>query len=164
MKLYLLRHGQAEELDSAKFPSDSVRPLTARGERNTRRLARALGQWEVTFDVILSSDLVRARDTADLVAEGLGSKGKVGRSEHLAPGGDARELIKEINKLSPTPGSLLLVGHEPDLGRLVSLFCTGGYDLPIFFKKGGLCRLDVSALKYGCCAVLEWMIPPGVLD
>jgi phosphohistidine phosphatase len=56
---------------------------------------------------------------------------------------------------------LLLVGHEPDLSRLVSLLVTGNLQLQMDFRKGGLCKLDVEKLKAGKCATLAWLLTPG---
>jgi phosphohistidine phosphatase SixA len=58
---------------------------------------------------------------------------------------------------------VLLVGHEPYLSGLISLLCTGGPDLALTMKKGGLCRLGVEVLSCGQCATLEWLLSPRVL-
>ncbi len=67
MKLYVLRHAEAADDNDPRFESDADRPLTIKGVRRTKLLAHALRQWEITFDVILSSPLVRARETAEIV-------------------------------------------------------------------------------------------------
>ena len=55
---------------------------------------------------------------------------------------------------------MLLVGHEPDLGRLISVLVTGKRGLAVAVKKGGLCKLEIGTLQYGRCATLQWLVPP----
>jgi phosphohistidine phosphatase len=71
MKLYILRHGEAAEHSDPRFKNDADRPLTPNGIRRTKQLAHSLRQLEVSFDVIFSSPLVRARETAEIVERGL---------------------------------------------------------------------------------------------
>jgi phosphohistidine phosphatase len=160
MKLYILRHGEAVEHGDPRYPNDSDRPLTPKGTRRSRTLARVLRDLEVSFGVILSSPLVRARETAEIVQREMRLRSRVELTEHLAPLGDAEELVHRLNEIGPTPGGILLVGHEPGLSSLISLLCTGGTDLSLSLKKGGLCRMEVDSLRAGRCASLEWLMPP----
>jgi phosphohistidine phosphatase SixA len=73
------------------------------------------------------------------------------------------ELVHQINTIRPAPKSVVLVGHEPYLSGFVSLLCTGGPGLPIVFKKGALCRLEVQVLSCGKCAALDWLLQPRVI-
>src|SRR5882762_5883878 len=111
MKLYILRHGEAGEPDDPKYKNDAERPLTLKGIQRTKLLAHALRQMEITFDVILSSPLVRARETAEIVERGLRLQGRLELNEHLAPSGDVEKLLNQLNKLRPAPGNILLAGH-----------------------------------------------------
>jgi len=163
MKLYLLRHGDAADHGDSRYPNDADRPLTVKGVQRTRLLAHALRQWEISFDVILTSPLVRARQTAEAIARGLNLHGRLELTDHLAPSGDVERLVYHLNKLRPVPASVLLVGHEPYLSSLVSLLCTGGSHLSLSLKKGGLCRLEVEALRCSRCAILEWLLAPRLL-
>ena len=160
MKLYILRHGEAAERGDPRYPNDADRPLTPKGARRTRALVRVLRRLDITFDVIFSSPLVRARETAEIVARGLCLQGGVELTEHLSPLGGAERLVHELDELRPTPESILLVGHEPDASRLISLLCTGGPHLSLTLKKGGLCRMEIESLRAGQCARLEWLMPP----
>lgn len=165
MKLYLLRH--AEAVDATETPSgtDEERALTPRGRRRARALAHALRQRGIACDLIWTSPLVRARQTADILARGL----RVGRPpvvvELLAPDQPPRPLIAELQGLRPLPDALMLVGHEPHLSRLAALLCTGdpeGLDLTL--KKCGLCRLELDNVRAGRCATLEWLVSPRWFD
>jgi phosphohistidine phosphatase len=114
--------------------------------------------------VIFSSPLVRARETAEIVERGLRLHGRLELTEHLAPSGDADQLVHQLDALRPTPESILLVGHEPDSSGLISLLCTGGSHLSLTLKKGGLCRMEIESLRAGRCARLEWLMPPFLIE
>jgi len=163
MKLYVLRHADAADDNDPRFENDADRPLTIKGVRRTKLLAHALRQWEITFDAILSSPLLRARETAEIVMRGLRLQGKLELSDHLAPSGDVEKLLNRLNTLRPVPKNALLVGHEPYLSNLISLLCAGGPNLSLTLKKGGLCRMEVDQLHSARCANLEWLLAPLLL-
>lgn len=164
MKLYILRHADAGNHGDPAYANDDERPLSPKGIARTEDLARQLKRWKIEFDVILTSPLVRARETAEIVARRLRLKERVVLTEQLAPSGDVVKLVVEVNSMLPTPENLLLVGHEPYLGQMISRLCTAHSDLALTLKKGGLCRLDVEALRAERCAYLEWMLEPSVIE
>lgn len=161
MKLYLLRHGKAVEREASG--DDASRPLTDEGRERTRSVAQGMRRLGLEFDLILSSPLARARETAEIVAEAFDAAGKLRFTDRLADSDAHAALIREIRALRPQPDSLLLVGHEPDLGELVSLLLGSASALPIRFKKAGLCCLSVAGIEPGPCAVLEWLLAPKQL-
>jgi len=163
MKLYILRHGEAAEHGDPRYKNDADRPLTPKGIQRTKALAHALRQLDITFDVIFSSPLVRAREMAEVVERGLRLHGRLELTEHLAPSGDVEKLVHQLNKVRPAPESILLVGHEPYLSSLISLLCTGGSHLSLTLKKGGLCRMEVESLRAARCASLEWLLSPRLI-
>lgn len=160
MKLYILRHGDAADHGDRRYASDAERPLTPKGIKRTRQLVNALRQMEITFDVIYSSPLVRARQTAEIVARGLDLEKKLRLSNHLSPSAAYVDLIAQVENARPSSDAILLVGHEPYLSGLISLLCTGGPSLGLTLKKGGLCRLEMDAAKPGRCASLVWLLAP----
>ena len=160
MELYLLRHGLAVERGTTGFENDSARPLTPKGRRQLRKISAALRQMDLNFDLILSSPFRRAKQTAEIAAAELKLKKRLKFSRALAPGGDAAVLFRQLARVKPSPESVLLVGHEPDLSRLVSRLVTGGVQLQMDFKKGGLCKLDAEKLQAGKCATLAWLLTP----
>jgi phosphohistidine phosphatase len=163
MKLYVLRHGEAAERGDPKFKNDADRPLTPKGMQRTKVLAHALRQMEISFDLIFSSPLVRARETAEIVEHGLRMHGRLELTDQLAPTGDMERLVELLNGVRPAPKTLLLVGHEPYLSSLISVLCAGGSNLAMTLKKGGLCRLGGEQLRCARCASLEWLLPPRLL-
>lgn len=160
MELYLLRHGLAVERGTRGFEDDAARPLTPKGRRQMRKIAAAMEKIECNFDLILSSPLLRAKQTAEIVAAGLKLKKRLKFSNALAPGGEAAILLRQLAREKPGAKKILLVGHEPDLSRLVSLLVTGDWHLALDFKKGGLCRLEAQTLCAGKCATLAWLLTP----
>jgi len=164
MRIYILRHGIAVDHGTPGYEPDSERPLTPEGRRKTRLIARDLAKLDVKPDVILTSPLVRARQTADIVATILRLKSRLRICDPLTSGGDAKRLIAEINKQHGKAESIMLVGHEPDLSELASLLLTGNKaGAAIELKKGGLCVLEMDVLRAGRCATLLWLAPPKLL-
>ena len=160
MEIYILRHGIAVEPGTAGYADDSERPLTSKGERKLTRITEAMKAMELSFDRILSSPYVRARQTAEIVAEAFGAAKKLDFSDHLTPNGSSKKLIEFLNQIEPLPNSVLLVGHEPHLSGLISRLVSGNVALALELKKGGLCKLTTGSLKYGRCATLEWLLTP----
>jgi phosphohistidine phosphatase len=160
MKLYLLRHGDAGERDASSYTSDAARALTPKGIKRTRELAKFLKAAEVHFDTILSSPLIRAHQTAEIIAEELGMEKELRFVSELAPDHALTEVVALLASAPAKTEAMLLVGHEPGLSRLISLLCTGGANLSLTLKKGGLCRLDLGEVKSGPCAALEWLLTP----
>ena len=160
MNLFLLRHGLAVEPDTPGFKNDAVCPLTPKGRRQLGKVAQAMRRMELSFDVIWSSPLVRARQTAELVAKALPAR-PLALADDLSPGGNAGKLIKKLQALKPAPENILLVGHEPDLSELLSRLVTGNTHAGFAFKKAGLAKLEVDSLRAAKCATLAWLLTPG---
>ncbi len=158
MKIYILRHGIAVDRGSPDYAQDSDRPLTPKGERELLKIAEAMEALELRFDVILSSPYVRARQTAEIVADIFDVRSKLEFSDNLTPSGSPKKLVNEINDKAPK--SILLVGHEPYLSQFVSLLVAGDSGLALTLKKGGLCKLSSESLTAGRCATLDWLLTP----
>lgn len=161
MMLYLMRHGLAVEPGTPGFKTDADRALTAKGRRQMRKIAAALAEMELEFDLILTSPFVRARQTAEIVAATLKLKKRLKFCNPLAVGGDPAVLLRQLERLKPLPENLLLVGHEPGLSHLLSILLTGDLQLSVDFKKGALCKLEIKKLHLGACATLSWLLTPG---
>lgn len=164
MNLYILRHGIAVECGTPGFEKDADRPLTSKGERKLWRAAEAMKAMELEFDLILSSPLLRARQTAEIVAGSFKAQKKLKFSDDLKPGGSEKKLIESLNKLEPQPENILLTGHEPYLSGLISLLVGGDAGLPVELKKGSLCKLAVEELRPGRCATLQWLLTPKQME
>lgn len=163
MKLSLLRHGIAAERDNPEYEHDSERPLTPKGERRMRRIAKGIQVSGIASDLILSSPYVRAKQTAEIVAQVLSTPEGVMVAETLTPEGNPRQLIAMLLTDHRERQDVLLVGHEPYLSRLLSTLLTGGPNLAVEMKRGGLCSLNIETLRFGRCASLVSLLSPRQL-
>ena len=160
MELFILRHGIAVERGTEGVKNDFDRRLTPEGEEKLRRITRAMRHLQLSFDWILSSPYVRARETAELVASALALKKKIELQETLGADSNPREFIAGLIRVADLPKRVLVVGHEPSLSTLASLLLTGNAQPCLSFKKGGLAKLTVGKLRVGRCATLEWILTP----
>jgi phosphohistidine phosphatase len=163
MNLYILRHGIAVEHGAAGYENDDERPLTGKGERKMWAIADAIKALEISFDLILSSPLVRARQTAEIVAEALKCQKRMELTDTLSPQDSAKPLI-ELLREQRALDDFVLVGHEPFLSRLIALLISGTSETSVLLKKGGFCKLSTDDLKHGKCATLEWLLTPKQME
>jgi phosphohistidine phosphatase len=164
MNLFILRHGIAAEPDAPGIKTDAERPLIPKGEQRLREAAAAMERMELSFDAIISSPYLRAKQTAEIVAKHFKLQKKLAFSDDLIPGGNPQALIRQINDLKPAPENILLVGHEPYLGRLIALLAAGTPTAMIEMKKGSLCKLEAEELECGHCAMLAWLLTPRQME
>lgn len=160
MDLYLLRHAIAAEAGIGNLTADSERPLTEEGKKRMVRIARAMRKLGLSFDLILSSPYLRARETADVVAVEFGLENALELTPYLEPGQKLERIVSLVRTRSKDSPAILLVGHEPALSALIAVLLGGDTSIGITMKKAGLCRLRVDSLRYGKCATLEWLLAP----
>ena len=158
-QLYLIRHGVAAERGE-QYPDDTKRPLTSDGMQKLRKEAKALQALDVTFDVILTSPLVRTRQTAEIIGAAFRDVPPIVNMPSLAPGGAHNAIIEELAK-HHRRHRIALVGHEPGIGELAGRLI--GLRRPIEFKKGAICRIDVAALPPTGPGQLRWFLTPRIL-
>jgi len=159
IQLYLIRHGLAGARGEA-WPDDAKRPLTPEGVARLRKAAKGLAALGVSFDQVLTSPLVRTRQTAEIVAQALAPRGAVVTLDALAPGGTPAAIIAAL-AAHVRQGSVAVVGHEPDLGQLAARLIGAKAAIP--FKKGGVCRIDLDTLPPTHPGRLVWFAPPKML-
>ncbi len=137
--LYLIRHGLAGEHGS--YANDNERPLTEEGQQKTRQVARRLAAFNLEFDLILTSPLVRARQTAEILMDvGLGKH--LEEFSPLAPGGRIEDWVEWLSSWKPgKTGCLALVGHEPGLSTWAETLMWGDAKGAIELKKAGVIGL-----------------------
>lgn len=164
MELYILRHAIAVMRGTEGFPQDPDRPLTDKGRSKLRRVVRGMNALDLSFDQILTSPYLRARQTAEIVAREMGAAKTLESTPHLAPGGDPRALLRQLTSRRAPGERILLVGHEPYLSELISVLVCGDERTAITLKKAGLCKLAAPTLRYGRCASLEWLLTPSQLE
>jgi phosphohistidine phosphatase len=163
MRLILFRHGPAGRPDPTRWPDDRARPLSERGEGKTRAAAKGLNRLLAKGSRVWTSPLVRAHRTAELlVAAHGGNPPQVVAA--LASGGSMRSLLEQLAAASRAApeGTIVLVGHEPELGRLAGLLLDdSGRALPL--KKAGACALSFDGIPGKQLGDLEWFLPPRIL-
>jgi len=158
-EIYIVRHAIAAERGEA-WPDDSKRPLTTRGVHRFRDSLGGLKWLDFAVDEIFSSPLVRAKQTADLLAAGVQGGVGVKILEALAPGHAPAVVMAQLAK-SAKRQRVALVGHEPDLGGLAAHLI--GASRPLALKKGGMCRIDIGAFSPRRTGSLVWFLTPKVL-
>ena len=153
MFLYILRHAIAVQRGTSGYPNDD-RPLTEDGRDKMRKAARGISHVVENVDLILTSSLIRAHDTAKIAAEALGAEHKIEVCRELLPGSSARKLLLYLAKYKNL-NHIMIVGHEPDLGYLASSLL-GSERVIVEFKKGSLCCIEVSGLPPRGAGTLLW--------
>jgi phosphohistidine phosphatase len=160
MKVILFRHGPAGRRDSSRWPDDVARPLTSRGEARTRLVARGLARLEPRIGAILTSPLERASATARVLQAATGT-GKPEILEALAPRGSYRQIVEALASRA-SDETVVLVGHEPGLGKLAGTLLFGApAALPL--KKAGACAISFVGPPLPGKGQLAWFLPPRTL-
>lgn len=141
MKLYLFRHGIAEDRKLGK--EDHQRILTPAGIGKTEKIALKLKKLELKFDLIITSPLIRAKQTAQILQKHHLAQ-QIKEDSTLAPQGDIQQWIKWLQKSDHSSKSqLLLVGHQPDLGHWAEVLVWGESQEKIILKKAGIIGLEI---------------------
>ena len=150
MEIWVLRHAKAEEAGPAT--SDEQRALTPGARKTMRSVAEAIARLDPKLDAILTSPLLRARQTAEPVARALGERDLLIETESLSPGADPKEILREIERRGLDRA--LVVGHMPHLGRLLGYLLTGRPNTLIEVRKAALARVEFDG---------DTPKPPGTL-
>jgi phosphohistidine phosphatase len=155
VKILFVRHAIAEEPHSFKGHDDLQRPLTEEGRHKARRAFKLLAKFYDPPELIVSSEAVRARQTADLLAEVFP---KAARQEHadFNPGADYSSLTAWLRGLDRNLERVALVGHEPDLSMMIGGVVARGH-LNIQVKKAACIEADCNHLGRG---ELTLLLPP----
>jgi phosphohistidine phosphatase len=156
LRLYFLRHGKA--MSRAEWEEDDdLRPLTPQGADEVRRVGATLAALGLAPEVVVSSPLERARRTAEIAAEALGTGATLVFDERLGHGFDVPALLTVVERHRPET-SIMLVGHEPGFSTVIGEL-TGGR---VVCKKGGVARVDVDGADLDG-GRLVWLLPPTLL-
>lgn len=155
MWILVVRHGLAGKRDSRKFPEDDLRPLTPKGRKSFAKAARglaapaALGGKGRSPETVFASPVLRALETARILAKavplGRESVIPVPALHHARP---ARAGLAALARLHP-PSAFAVVGHEPNLGEIVSLLISGTAGAGTPLEKGSACLIEADALAPG---------------
>jgi phosphohistidine phosphatase len=158
MVIYFLRHANAGEprLDSA---SDEKRPLDKLGVNQSHDMGRVLAALDIKLDVIISSPLLRAFQTAELIAEELGHKAKITTDAALRPEA-SYEKFQDLLRRYSGKKAILVAGHNPSLTDFLNRLLNGGTSMNVIeMKKGAVAKVETNDHD---SAVLKWYLPPKV--
>lgn len=155
MDLYILRHGKAE--DAGHGIADAQRTLTRNGREEIAAIALWMAGHNLAFDLIATSPLARAEETAVIVADTLGLAERLATWTQLEPGGSPDEICRELDRLK-SPGAVLLVGHEPLLSTLVGRIIAGETGAGIVMTKGGLAKIRDFSFRNRPSGELHWLL------
>jgi phosphohistidine phosphatase len=114
---------------------------------------------KMEFDIIATSPLKRASETAEVVAKALKEEGAVQMWDELKPESDSKALYRRLSKLK-ADSSVLVVGHEPYLGTMIVEIIGGGAEVRVSLKKAGLAKVELTALLPVPSGELRWLLTP----
>ena len=155
MLVHLLRHADAGDPEAWQGP-DSLRPLSAKGRRQSKRLGDHLAAIGFTTNAIITSPKVRSEQTADIIGERLGVAVTV--DDRLAGAFDL-ESLDELLTDAGDPDRIVLVGHDPDFSDVLSTLCGPQLEM----KKAAFARIDVERPLRAGRGTLRWLLPPDAL-
>lgn len=160
VRLYLIRHAIAFERDADKWPDDAKRPLTHKGIARMREVVDGLLELNVEIDLVVTSPLVRAKQTADVLLAGLSDPPELVISDSLMPSGSPSAVAEALSPHSKLK-NIALVGHEPSLGELGAWLI--GAKHPLAFKKGGVACIEMPTMPLVGPGQLMWLATPRML-
>ena len=162
-EIYIMRHGIASKrTGDGGALEDAKRNLTAEGKEKMRKIGRGLQSLCVSLDWIVTSPLVRAVETAEIVAQSFDPAVRLDLCDGLRPGEPAEKILSLLAK-QPGRVRVLLVGHEPDLGNLAARLIGAGPHANLVLKKGGCCLITSGHLSPGMQGQLVWWLTPRML-
>lgn len=163
MELLVIRHAGARDRDDFAETglSDDLRPLTDEGADEMRQVARGLRTQVKAIEVLATSPLVRAVQTAELVAEAYGIEVRE-TTTSLSPEAPLEEFEKWCAGLGAKK-LVAVVGHEPHLSTLVTWLVTGMHESRVRLKKGGACLLEFESEVRRDSGTLNWLLTPRQL-
>jgi phosphohistidine phosphatase len=162
MDVILIRHAEAGSRDESQWPDDDLRPVSPEGRTRHTGIARAMKRLGIEFEFLVTSPLVRARQTADITAEVYGWKEPPQQSEALGHGCSVSAVVKLLGKFPPD-SSVALVGHEPDLSGVAAALIGRSGDASIKLKKSGVIGISFDGAPEAGRGELMFLLKPGHL-
>ncbi len=157
MLVYFVRHASAgqHKVDPAK---DEKRPLDNDGIEQSTTMGRVLVALETHVDVILSSPLKRAAQTASLIANELGYEDKIVLTPALRPDANYAKFTALIDEYA-SQEAIMVAGHNPNLSEFLGRLIGGGSRAGMDLKKGAVARVEVDRHR----GILHWMLTPKIV-
>lgn len=156
MDLLILRHGDAGR--SSLSPGDSKRSLTSEGRQEVVDLSNGILSLKIKLDGVLTSPLLRAKQTAEIIAKSLKYKGEIKELDSLKPEGNRLEFYSALSKLKQD-STILVVGHEPYLSEMIGEAISQS-GCRINLKKAGMAKIRVTSTLPKIKGELRWLLTP----
>ena len=161
MVIYFLRHANAGQKHFSNPANDEKRPIDKVGEEQSHDVGRALAFIGATANVIISSPLTRAVQTAAIVAQEIGYEEKLLLDDALRPEGTFDQFKALLNR-HKEKAAIMVVGHDPSMTEFVNRVLSGGGPLAaVEMKKGGVAKVEKELRRP---AVLRWLMTPKVVQ
>jgi phosphohistidine phosphatase len=162
MLLYIIRHAWAADRVDPAWPTDELRPLTEEGRERFARMIKVLSQRAFAPELIATSPLVRCRQTAEVIAQGVPGEPEVVEREELAPGSDLQGLVKWTIRKGCDCKEAAWVGHAPDVTYLTSAL-VGDSRGAVRFAKGSIAAIDFPDIPRIGQGELRWLVTAKLL-
>jgi phosphohistidine phosphatase len=162
MNLILIRHADAGERDAKRWPDDDLRPVSAVGRERQLTCAAAMQRMGIRFDHLISSPLLRARETAEIVAEAYGFEGEIVVSDAMGPDCTARGIAAFLGAYA-NGDRVALVGHEPSFSSLAAALIGRSADARIALRKSGVIGITFEGLAAPGAGELEYLLRPKLM-
>jgi phosphohistidine phosphatase len=161
LEIFVLRHGEAgDRVDEPE--KDDARSLTREGRTEIELIASSLAGLGVKLDLVVTSPLPRAVQTAELVARQFKVLNKLQQWGELRPSGEAESVYRRLS-LQKAGSSLLIVGHEPQLSGIIGEIVAGSSHVNLILKKGGLAKVEILGFKPRITGELRWLLTPRLM-
>jgi len=158
LELVILRHGKAG-IRSPSMGEDFERGLTTSGRKDIEDVANSTNVLKLVFDKIATSPLIRARETAEIVAKALKKQNVLEVWDELKPEAGTADLYRRLSELK-VDSSILIVGHEPCLSGVISDLISGGKNSRILLEKGGMAKVIIDSFAPKPSGELAWLLTP----
>ncbi|HDR74332.1 MAG TPA: phosphohistidine phosphatase SixA [Methanoculleus sp.] len=165
MDLYILRHGKAGTHVADQI-ADEKRPLSDTGAQEMEAIARWIAARRIPFDLVATSPMPRARQTAEIIVRACGIEQRLVEWDELAQGHDPSTVIARLQaECGPDacPSAVMIMGHEPGLSALISHIVAGHTNAGIVLKKGGMARIREVSISPAVRGQLTWLLTPGMM-
>jgi phosphohistidine phosphatase len=162
VRLVVVRHGPAESRDPSRWPDDARRPLTREGRRITRGASEGVAVLEPDTHTVLTSSATRARATAEILRRPLGAP-KAAEWPELAPNAPAAPVLERLARHHEPKTTVVVVGHEPQLGELIGLALTGDAISVTRLSRAGAAAISFPRAVRPGAGVLDWRLDRSAL-
>ena len=160
MLLYIVRHAHAGQHGDHRYPDDALRPLTKKGHRQFTKVVKKLSRRGFAPELIVTSPLVRCRQTAEIIARKAGTSPEVVELGELAPGSELDALVAWTR--GQAEQAIAWVGHAPDVDRLTAGL-VGASQSAFALAKGAIAAIEFEDQIAPGEGILRWLVTPDVL-